>query len=142
MRETRLITIAEDYGDTVLCITNLDNTQLQDLLKQMCDDMENGIGRSTTEIVQEWVENERFDCDYDTFITELVDTGSVDLIEIKAVDTKFICEYECYTVNVVSCRVQTLLLFIIYFGFKVIKIFQKIVDNTPILCYYNCIKRR
>lgn len=105
MRETRLITIAEDYGDTVLCITNLDNTQLQDLLKQMCDDMENGVGRSTTEIVQEWVENERFDCDYDTFITELVDTGSVDLIEIKDVDTKFICEYECYTANVVSSRV-------------------------------------
>lgn len=106
MRETRLITIAEDYGDTVLCITNLDNTQLQDLLKQMCDDMDNGIGRSTTEIVQEWVEkNERFDCDYDTFITELVDTGSVDLIEIKDVDTKFICEYECYTANVISCRV-------------------------------------
>lgn len=105
MRETRLITIAEDYGETVLCITNLDNTQLQDLLKQMCDDMENGVGRSTTEIVQEWVENERFNCDYDTFITELVDTGSVDLIEIKDVDTKFICEYECYTANVVSCRV-------------------------------------
>lgn len=105
MRETRLITIAEDYGETVLCITNLDNTQLQDLLKQMCDDMENGVGRSTTEIVQEWVENERFDCDYDTFITELVDTGSVDLIEIKDVDTKFICEYECYTANVISCRV-------------------------------------
>ena len=105
MRETRLITIAEDYGDTVLCITNLDNTQLQDLLKQMCDDMENSVGRSTTEIVQEWVENERFDCDYDTFITELVDTGSVDLIEIKDVDTKFICEYECYTANVVSSRV-------------------------------------
>lgn len=106
MRETRLITIAEDYGDTVLCITNLDNTQLQDLLKQMCDDMKNSIGRSTTEIVEEWVEeNERFDCDYDTFITELVDTGSVDLIEIKDVDTKFICEYECYTANVISCRV-------------------------------------
>lgn len=105
MRETRLITIAEDYGETVLCITNLDNTQLQDLLKQMCDDMENGVGRSTTEIVQEWVENERFDCDYDTFITELVDTGSVDLIEIKDVDTKFICEYECYTANVISGRV-------------------------------------
>lgn len=105
MRETRMITIAEDYGETVLCITNLDNTQLQDLLKQMCDDMDNGIGRSTTEIVQEWVENERFDCDYDTFITELVDTGSVDLIEIKDVDTNFICEYECYTANVVSCRV-------------------------------------
>lgn len=105
MRETRLITIAEDYGDTILCITNLDNTQLQDLLKQMCDDMENSIGRSTTEIVQEWVENERFDCDYDTFITELVDTGSVDLIEIKDVDTNFICEYECYTANVISCRV-------------------------------------
>lgn len=105
MRETRLITIAEDYGETVLCITNLDNTQLQDLLKQMCDDMENGIGRSTTEIVEEWVENERFDCDYDTFITELVDTGSVDLIEIKDVDTKFICEYECYTANVISSRV-------------------------------------
>lgn len=105
MRETRLITIAEDYGDTVLCITNLDNTQLQDLLKQICDDMENGIGRSTTEIVEEWVENERFDCDYDTFITELVDTGSVDLIEIHAVDTKFICEYECYTANVISSRV-------------------------------------
>lgn len=105
MRETRLITIAEDYGDTVLCITNLDNTQLQDLLKQMCDDMENGIGRSTTEIVEEWVENERFDCDYGTFITELVDTGSVDLIEIKDVDTKFICEYECYTANVISSRV-------------------------------------
>lgn len=105
MRETRLITIAEDYGDTVLCITNLDNTQLQDLLKQMCDDMENSIGRSTTEIVQEWVENEKLGCDYDTFITELVDTGSVDLIEIKDVDTNFICEYECYTANVISCRV-------------------------------------
>jgi hypothetical protein len=105
MREIRLITISEDYGETMLCITNLDNTQLQDLLKQVCEDIENGVGRSTTEIVEEWVENERFDCDYDTFITELVDTGSVDLIEIKDVDTKFICEYECYTANVVSCRV-------------------------------------
>ena len=105
MRETRLITIAEDYGDTVLCITNLDNTQLQDLLKQICNDIENGIGRSATEIVEEWVENEKLGCDYDTFITELVDTSSVDLIEIKAVDTKFICEYECYTANVVSSRV-------------------------------------
>ena len=105
MRETRLITIAEDYGETVLCITNLDNTQLQDLLAQIWADVENGVGRSTTEIVQEWVENERFGCDYDTFITELVDTGSVDLIEIKSVDTKFICEYGCYTANVVSGRV-------------------------------------
>lgn len=125
MRETRLITIAEDYGETILCITNLDNTQLQDLLAQIWADVENGVGRSTTEIVQEWVKNERFDCDYDTFITELVDTGSVDLIEIKDVDTNFICEYECYTANVISCRVQTLLLFIIYFGFKVIKLFSK-----------------
>ena len=105
MRETRLITIAEDYGETVLCITNLDNTQLQDLLAQIWADVENGVGRSTTEIVQEWVENEKLGCDYDTFITELVDTGSVDLIEIKDVDTRFICEYECYTANVISCRV-------------------------------------
>lgn len=105
MRETRLITIAEDYGETVLCITNLDNTQLQDLLKQIHEDIENGVGRSATEIVEEWVESGRFDCDYDTFITELVDTGVVDLIEVKDIDTKFICEYECYTANVVSCRV-------------------------------------
>lgn len=105
MRETRLITIAEDYGDTVLCITDLDNTQLRDLLAQIWEDCENGIGRSTTEIVEEWVENEKLGCDYDTFITELVDTGSVDLIEIKDVDTKFICEYECYTANVISSRV-------------------------------------
>jgi hypothetical protein len=78
---------------------------LQDLLAQIWADVENGVGRSTTEIVQEWVENERFGCDYDTFITELVDTGSVDLIEIHSVDTKFICEYECYTANVISSRV-------------------------------------
>ena len=105
MRETRLITIAEDYGETVLCITNLDNTQLQDLLKQICDDIENGVGRSTTEIVEEWVENEKLGCDYDTFITELVDTGSVDLIEVKDIDTKCLAMYECYTANVVSGRV-------------------------------------
>jgi hypothetical protein len=105
MRETRLITIAEDYGETVLCITNLDNTQLHELLVQICEDIENGVGRSTTEIVQEWVENEKLGCDYDTFITELVDTGSVDLIEIKDIDTYCIAWNECYTANVVSGRV-------------------------------------
>ncbi len=104
MRETRLITIAEDYGETILCITNLDNTQLQELLAQMWADVENGVGRSTTEIVEEWVER-KLGCDYDTFITELVDTGSVDLIEIKDVDTKCLAMYECYTANVVSSRV-------------------------------------
>ena len=105
MREIRLITISEDYGDTILCITNLDNTQLTELLKQISDDIENGIGRSVTEIVEQWADENKQGCDYDTFITELVDTNSTDLIEIKAVDTKCIAWYECYTVNVVNSRV-------------------------------------
>lgn len=107
-RENRIITIAEDYGDTILCITNLDNHSLYNLLVQIDEDVENGVGRSTTEIVAEWVEREQGydvpDLPLDAYITELTDTQSSDIIEIKDVDTKCICYYGAYTVNVVSSR--------------------------------------
>jgi len=107
-RENRIIIISEDYGDAVLCITNLDNHSLYNLLVQIDEDIENGVGRSTTEIVAEWVEREQhYDVPalpLDAYITELTDTQSSDIIEIKDVDTKCICYYGAYTCNVVSGR--------------------------------------
>lgn len=99
-RENRIITISEDYGDTVLCITNLDNDALKNVIVQVYNDCENGVGRSTTEIVEEWVNAEKLPLD--AYITELTDTQSSDIIEIKDVDTKCIAFYEYLTVNVVK----------------------------------------
>lgn len=99
-RENRIITIAEDYGDTVLCITNLDNDTLKNVLVHLYNDCENGIGRSTTEIVEEWVNAKKLPIN--AYITELTDTQSSDIIEIKDVDTKCIAYYRYLTANVVK----------------------------------------
>jgi len=47
---TRLVLFKEDYGDTLLCITDLDNEHLQKVVKKCLENDENGIGQSLDEV--------------------------------------------------------------------------------------------
>ena len=47
---TRLVLFKEDYGETLLCITDLDNEQLQRVCEQAVKNDEDGIGESLDEI--------------------------------------------------------------------------------------------
>ena len=113
-REYRLITIAEDYGETVLCLTNMDNDDLHTMLVQFDKEMEDGNGKPFSEIVENLVDlhdkGERFvdtqQFMIDEFIKELGDTTDSDFEDIRHVDTQCITYYSCYTVNVVSSKVR------------------------------------
>ena len=105
-RENRIITIAEDYGEVVLCITNLDNEALKNIIVQTYNDIEEGIGRPASAIVEQWIDAEMLP--RDAYVKELAGTDTSDIIEIKDLDTKCIAFFNYLTVNVVSGREQEL----------------------------------
>ena len=98
-REIRLVTINEDYSGCILCITNLDNEALKNLIIQMYNDTEEGFIRPASDIVEYWIDLEMLP--RNAFIKELTDTGKSDYIELKDLNTKCLAFYGFLTVNVV-----------------------------------------
>lgn len=47
---TRLVLFKEDYGDTLLCITDLDNEQLKQVITKCLENDENGVGQNLQEV--------------------------------------------------------------------------------------------
>ena len=98
-REYRLVTINEDYEDAILCITNLDNEALKNLIIQIYNDCEEGVGRSVEEIVNYWIDLEMLP--RDAMIQQIVGYQNDDVTEIKELNTKCLAFYGYLTVNVV-----------------------------------------
>jgi hypothetical protein len=74
---TRLVLFKEDYGDTLLCITDLENEQLQKVCEQAIQNDEDGIGESLDE-----VSDKLFGADY--YIKELETSEScIELTDLK-----------------------------------------------------------
>ena len=88
MENTRLILLCEDYNNTDLFITNLDNWQLQIVLERAIENDENGIGKSAEEIAEE-----QFVDGY--YIKQLA--TSEDHIELKDLECKCIANYSYYS---------------------------------------------
>ena len=84
--ETRLILLKEDYGDTILYLTDLDNSQLKAILKKCIENDENSIGEDPEEICS-YLFPKNF-CYY-------LDTSEKH-IELKEVDFCCIVEYSYY----------------------------------------------
>ena len=104
LRETRLVIFSEDYGTSVLCITNLDNKSLYELLVQFEEDMENGVGRPLSEIVDEWVDY-RPHFDIDSFLKELGCAYDNEFEDINDLDCMPLVNYSCYNFSVVNGKI-------------------------------------
>lgn len=106
MRETRMIVVS-DLFDTefVLCITNLDNTQLQTMLNQFETDMENGEPRPFSDIVEHYVDSEGFEIG--CYIKELGGSDDSDFEDIIDLDLDFLCQCNAYQISVVQSRKES-----------------------------------
>ena len=62
----RLVVLSEDYGEQSLLMTDCDNNQLEQILMQIEENDENGIGKTPTQICEELFPY--------SFITELANT--------------------------------------------------------------------
>ena len=103
IREPRLIIFWENYCSSLLCITNLSNDMLQNLLKQYDKNIEDSIGRSFEEILDNWIEEEKID-NYAMF-KELGTTEDSDYEEIKDLDSDCVASCSDFGFNVVNSRV-------------------------------------
>ena len=103
MRETRMIVVS-DLFDTefVLCITNLDNVQLQTMLSQFETDMENGDPRPFSDIVENYVDNESFEIG--CYIKELGGSCDSDFEDVIDLDLDFLCQCDAHQISVVHSR--------------------------------------
>lgn len=83
----RLILLKEDYGDSILFLTDLSNKQLEIILKQLIVNDENGVGEDITEIFNRFFSDENF-------LKQL--ESSEDCMELKELNFKCIVEYSYY----------------------------------------------
>lgn len=103
IREPRMIIFWDDYGERVICYTNLDNDMLKRLILQFDEDCENGIGRPLSEIVKEWIDNETLD-DFGYFY-EFANSEDSELDDLRELDTECIVEHSCWSFHVVTGKV-------------------------------------
>ena len=100
MRETRMIVVSDLFGtEFVLCITNLDNTQLQTVLNQFEMDMENGEPRPFSDIVEDYVDTDGFEIG--CYIKELGGSDDSDFEDVIDLDLDFLCQCNAYQISVV-----------------------------------------
>jgi len=85
---TRLILLKEDYGDTGLYLTNLENNQLEIILKQMLFNDENGVGEGPEDIAKRFYP--------DNVLTCLGDTQSSETDIITELNYKCVAECSYY----------------------------------------------
>lgn len=85
----RMLILSENYGENVLVITDLENNELLEVLKQIENDIENGVGRCSYEVAESLFPN----CVY----RELLDTNLTICDELKELDTELIVDYSCYS---------------------------------------------
>ena len=91
MREMRLLLLSEDYGESMLVLTDLENEKLEMILKQIDEDIENGIGRSSEEVA-----NGMFnDCIYKEI---------TDMAFISEVNTEYVASYSCFNFSAVQSK--------------------------------------
>lgn len=88
----RLALLSEDYGDTELAITNLDNSELETILKEIENNLENGIAETAKEIADRLFD----DCIYD-------EMGMSDYLN----DFKSVCvaNYSCFNYSIILLEV-------------------------------------
>jgi len=103
MRETRMIVVSDLFGtEFVLCITNLNNAQLQTMLNQFEADMENDNGRPFSDIVEHYVDNDVFEIG--CYIKELGGSDDSDFEDVIDLDLDFLCQSDGYQISVVHSR--------------------------------------
>ncbi len=98
MSEIRMLVLSEDYGESVLVLSDLSNDKLTEVLKQIESDIEDGIGRSSFEVAESLYP----DCVY----KEILDTGVTDCTELKELHTKSVTHYSEFTFSVVQSSMQ------------------------------------
>lgn len=84
----RLILLKEDYGGTVLYLTDLEDNQLEIILKQMLVNDENGVGEDAEDIAKRFYP--------DNTMKNLCDTDSGETDIIKELDFKCVAECNYY----------------------------------------------
>lgn len=84
----RLILLKEDYGGTVLYLTDLEDNQLKIILKQMLFNDENGVGEDAEEIAKRFYP--------DNVLTCLGDTQSSDTDIIRDLNYEYIVTNSYY----------------------------------------------
>ena len=85
---TRMALLSEDYGDTELVITDLDNNELEAILKEIENNLENGVGETSKESADRLFD----DCIYD-------EMGTSDYLN----DFKSVCvaSYSCFNFSII-----------------------------------------
>lgn len=96
--ETRLLIFSEDFGESVLVLTNLDNHKLYNLMVQFDEDREHDRQRSLNEILEYFVQCDILGFTADDFIKEYTDTFS----ELDDVEGEMVCYYSCFQFNEVK----------------------------------------
>lgn len=84
----RLLLLKEDYSDTILYLTNLENNQLEIILKQMIFNDENGVCEEPEDIAKRFYP--------DNVLTCLGDTQSSDTDIIMDLNYKYIVNNSYY----------------------------------------------
>lgn len=97
---TRLVLFSKTYGDSCLCLTNLNNDVLTQITKQIPIDIENSVARDVSDIVNEWQENEMLSAD--SYIIILSDTrldGDIDIKDLSGECIAYADEFTCHLVS-------------------------------------------
>lgn len=103
MRETRMIVVSDLFEtEFVLCITNLDNAELQTMLNQFELDMENGEPRPFSEIVEQYVDDVAFEIG--CYIKELGGLDDSDFEDVINLNLDFLCQCDGHQISVVHSR--------------------------------------
>ena len=84
----RLILLKEDYGGTILYLTDLENNQLEIILKQILVNDENGVGEDAEEIAKRFYP--------DNTMKNLCDTDSGETDIIKELNSNCVVDCEYY----------------------------------------------
>ena len=96
MREMRMLVISEDYGYSCLVLTDCTNEQIENIIKKILENNENGVGVSIEKVCENLYR--------ENTLVELGDTSSFKFDNIKELEKIFICSFDYLSVGVVSGR--------------------------------------
>ena len=90
----RLLILGENYGGSVLVLTDLTNEQLKTVLVEIVEGIENGVGETSEEIAERLF--------YDCLYKELGDTENSGFDWIRDLETTFLVDYLEFGYSVVK----------------------------------------
>ena len=102
MREARVLLASETYGESVLCISDCDNKELQLICERVAANNEDGIGKTWKEVAHEIVP----DCLFEQLCSS--DGGNeleVNTSFLNELDTVCVANQEYLTFSVVKSKV-------------------------------------